>query len=187
MNKRLLGALLFIALIVLIIGIKIYDDNEVEITNAIDTIKEVGTIEVTIATGGGKEDFISDERVLEIMKTKYKVNPIYDTWSNGKLIKEPLVRKADGSKYDLMFCSDQRFYDYYKVAANKAKGEADRYQVLDGGLTVIVDEVRIFIPASLVSDTFEKDLTKYAGEEIEFAKPVIGTIDPAPANLPILL
>lgn len=136
MNKRLLGALLFIALIVLIIGIKIYDDNEAEITNAIDTIKEVGTIEVTIATGGGKEDFISDERVLEIMKTKYKVNPIYDTWSNGKLIKEPLVRKVDGSKYDLMFCSDQRFYDYYKVAANKAKGEADRYQVLDGGLTL---------------------------------------------------
>ena len=136
MNKRLLGALLFIALIVLIIGIKIYDDNEAEITNAIDTIKEVGMIEVTIATGGGKEDFISDERVLEIMKTKYKVNPIYDTWSNGKLIKEPLVRKADGSKYDLMFCSDQRFYDYYKVAANKAKGEADRYQVLDGGLTL---------------------------------------------------
>ncbi len=41
-------------------------------------------------------------------------------------------------------------------------------QVLDGGLTVIVDEVRIFIPASLVSDTYEKDLTKYAGEEIEF-------------------
>ena len=41
-------------------------------------------------------------------------------------------------------------------------------QVLDGGLSVIVDEVRIFIPASLVSDTYEKDLTKYAGQEIEF-------------------
>lgn len=41
-------------------------------------------------------------------------------------------------------------------------------QVLDGGLSVVVDEVRIFIPASLVSDTYEKDLTKYAGQEIEF-------------------
>ena len=29
-------------------------------------------------------------------------------------------------------------------------------QVLDGGLSVIVDEVRIFIPASLVSDTYER-------------------------------
>ncbi len=41
-------------------------------------------------------------------------------------------------------------------------------QVLDGGLSVVVDEVRIFIPASLVSDTYERDLTKYAGQEIEF-------------------
>ena len=41
-------------------------------------------------------------------------------------------------------------------------------QVLDGGLSVIVDEVRIFIPSILVSDTYEKDLTKYAGQEIEF-------------------
>ena len=41
-------------------------------------------------------------------------------------------------------------------------------QVLDGGLIVVVDEVRIFIPASLVSDSYEKDLSKYAGQEIEF-------------------
>lgn len=41
-------------------------------------------------------------------------------------------------------------------------------QVLDGGLIVVADEVRIFIPASLVSDTYEKDLTKYADQEIEF-------------------
>ena len=41
-------------------------------------------------------------------------------------------------------------------------------QVLDGGLRGIVEEVRIFIPASLVSDTYEKDLGKYAGQDIEF-------------------
>ena len=41
-------------------------------------------------------------------------------------------------------------------------------QVLDGGLSVIIDEVRIFIPASLVSDSYERDLSKYAGQEIEF-------------------
>ncbi len=41
-------------------------------------------------------------------------------------------------------------------------------QVLDGGLSVVVEEVRIFIPASLVSDTYEKDLNKYAGQEIKF-------------------
>lgn len=41
-------------------------------------------------------------------------------------------------------------------------------QVLNGGLSVVVDEARVFIPASLVSDSYEKDLTKYADQEIEF-------------------
>jgi len=40
--------------------------------------------------------------------------------------------------------------------------------VLNGGLSVIVDEARVFIPASLISDSYEKDLTKYAGETIDF-------------------
>lgn len=41
-------------------------------------------------------------------------------------------------------------------------------QVLSGGLSVVVDEARVFIPASLVSDSYEKDLTKYDGQEISF-------------------
>lgn len=40
--------------------------------------------------------------------------------------------------------------------------------VLDGGLSVVIEEARIFIPASLVSDSYEKNLEKYAGQEIEF-------------------
>jgi len=41
-------------------------------------------------------------------------------------------------------------------------------QVLKGGLTVTVEDTRVFIPASLVSDSYEKDLGKYADQEIEF-------------------
>jgi ribosomal protein S1 len=51
---------------------------------------------------------------------------------------------------------------------NKEVLKATVSQVLDGGLSVVVEEVRIFIPASLVSDIYEKDLSKYAGQEIEF-------------------
>lgn len=40
--------------------------------------------------------------------------------------------------------------------------------VLNGGLSVIIDEARVFIPASLISDSYEKDLSKYAGQKIEF-------------------
>ena len=41
-------------------------------------------------------------------------------------------------------------------------------QVLSGGLSVVIDEARVFIPASLVSDTYEKNLEKFADQEIEF-------------------
>ncbi|MBQ9065772.1 MAG: 30S ribosomal protein S1 [Blautia sp.] len=41
-------------------------------------------------------------------------------------------------------------------------------QVLEGGLCVNVEATRVFIPASLVSDTYEKDLSKYKDQEIEF-------------------
>ena len=41
-------------------------------------------------------------------------------------------------------------------------------QILGGGICTTVDEVRVFIPASLVSDSYEKDLSKYEGQEIEF-------------------
>ena len=41
-------------------------------------------------------------------------------------------------------------------------------QVLNGGLSVVVDEARVFIPASLVSDTYVKDLSVYNGKEVSF-------------------
>ena len=51
---------------------------------------------------------------------------------------------------------------------NKEVLKATVNQILGGGLSVVVDEARVFIPASLVSDTYEKDLNKYQGQEIEF-------------------
>ena len=51
---------------------------------------------------------------------------------------------------------------------NKEVLKAKVTQVLSGGLSVVVEEARVFIPASLVSDTYVKDLSKYLGEEIEF-------------------
>ena len=51
---------------------------------------------------------------------------------------------------------------------NKEVLKAPVAQVLDGGLSVLIDEARVFIPASLVSDSYERDLKKYEGQEIEF-------------------
>lgn len=51
---------------------------------------------------------------------------------------------------------------------NKTVLTAPVTQVLSGGICVVVEGVRVFIPASLVSDTYEKDLNKYLDQEIEF-------------------
>ena len=51
---------------------------------------------------------------------------------------------------------------------NKEVLKAPVAQVLDGGLSVLIEEARVFIPASLVSDSYERDLKKYEGQEIEF-------------------
>ena len=40
--------------------------------------------------------------------------------------------------------------------------------VLKGGLSVSYGEGRVFIPASLVSDMYERDLSKYQDQEVEF-------------------
>lgn len=150
-KKTIIGIVIFVLLIGAIIGIKYIADNDSPLIGTTTT--------VYVATGGGKEDFIADKDILKILKRKYHLNVVYDTWSNGKTITKPLIRESVGlgnqniinrinngetfsvqsenvSKYDALWTSDQRFYDYYKLSPNKNNGEADRYTVLNGGLTL---------------------------------------------------
>ena len=128
-KKQIIGLIIFLVLILIIIGIKFIGDKK-------DSLSGKNLTTVYVATGGGKEGFIANENVINIMENKYGLNVVYDSWSNGKLIKSSLVREDGITKYDAMFCSDQRFYDYYKLSPNKSEGEADRYRVLNGGLTL---------------------------------------------------
>ena len=151
-KKQFIGIGIFVVLILAIIAIKFFTSGDVNLSTGNYTT-------VYVATGGGKEDFINDEEVIKILKKKYKLEVVYDNWSNGKTVTLPLIRESvnlgnqniidkisrgeevtihtDGvSKYDALFTSDQRFYDYYKLWPNKEAGESDRYDVLDGGLTL---------------------------------------------------
>ena len=148
-----IGILIFVVLVLVMIFIKNYTNSEGD--NPL--IGKLTT--VYVATGGGKEDFLNDKNVKQILRKKYKLNVVFDTWSNGKTITKPLIRESVGlgnqeivagmenkktytinspgvTKYDALFTSDQRFYDYYKLAPNKEKGEADRYSVGGGSLTL---------------------------------------------------
>ena len=152
-RKVIAGILLFIFIILAIVFIKHFTDSD----GNNPLIGKLAT--VYVATGGGKEDFLNDKEVKKILRNKYKLNVVFDTWSNGKTITQPLIRESVGlgnssivsqmqagkkytinsegvTKYDALFTSDQRFYDYYKLAPNKEAGESDRYTVLDGGLTL---------------------------------------------------
>lgn len=151
-KKQIIGISIFVVLVLLIVGIKFLSNG-----SDIDNIKGLKT--VYVATGGGKEDFISDPDVIKILNKKYKLNPVFDNWSNGKTVTLPLIRESVGlgnkdiidrlankenitihtdgvTQYDALFTSDQRFYDYYKLYPNKEAGESDRYTVLDGGLAL---------------------------------------------------
>ncbi len=86
--------------------------------------------EVRGAVGGGKENFLADEEFKEILAKDYKLAPVDEPWSNGKLIKD------DVSSYDFLFFSDQRFFDYFKLRPNESLGEAPRKPVLKGGMTL---------------------------------------------------
>ena len=153
-----MGLGILLVLIAAIIGIKMFTDKKNEDPNNPEAYSNL--TQVYIATGGGKENFIGDEEVNKIIREKYKINPVYDSWSNGKTVLWPLIRESVGkgdssiasqlnsnhfaynisspgvSKYDVLFTSDQRFYDYFKVSANTSKGESTREAVKSGGLTL---------------------------------------------------
>lgn len=150
-KKQIIGIVIFVVLVLVIIGIKVLGGGS-DTNNGGIIGRNLTT--VYVATGGGKEDFISDPDIIKIMQKKYKLNVVYDSWSNGKTVKLPMVREAIGlgntnlsqdsvtihtegaTPYDALFTSDQRFYDYYKLQPKKEEGEADRFPVLDGGLVL---------------------------------------------------
>lgn len=118
-----IGVLVFLALILGIVGVKNFIGTSSNLTK------------VYGAVGGGKENLLADEEFVKILNKRFKIDVINDTWSNGKLVVNDVVRE-DGSNYDFIFFSDQRFYDYYKLAPNESKGEAKRYTVEKGSLTL---------------------------------------------------
>ena len=141
----------------------------------------------TIHTGEVVEGTVIDVKPEEIiLNIGYKSDGVL---TRNEYTNEPnvdlttIAKPGDTMEVKVLKVNDgegQVLLTYKRLAAdrgNKRIEEADNnrevlkakvVQVLDGGLSVVVEEVRIFIPASLVSDTYEKDLNKYAGQEIEF-------------------
>ncbi|SFR90217.1 30S ribosomal protein S1 [Anaeromicropila populeti] len=145
-----------------------------------ESLKTIHAGEIVEGTVIGVKD---DEIILNIgyksdgiiTKSEYTNSPNVDF--------HELVKVGDTMEAMILKVNDgegQVLLTYKRLAAqkgNKVLEEAFEKQtvlkakvssVLDGGLSVVIEEARVFIPASLVSDSFEKDLSKYKDQEIEF-------------------
>jgi ribosomal protein S1 len=145
-----------------------------------ESLKTIRTGEVVEGTVIGVKE---DEIILNI---GYKADGIitrneYTNTSNVDLT--TLVHEGDKMQAKVLKVNDGDGYvmlTYKRLAAENGKKRLEEAfenkevltakvsQVTNGGLTVVVEETRVFIPSSLVSDTYEKDLSKYAGQEISF-------------------
>ncbi|MBQ9234411.1 MAG: 4-hydroxy-3-methylbut-2-enyl diphosphate reductase, partial [Lachnospiraceae bacterium] len=110
-----------------------------------------------------------------ITRNEYSNTPNLDLTTVAKVgdpITVKVIKTNDGEGQVLL--------SYKRVAAEKSYEKLEEAfnneevvkgvvtEVREGGLSVTVDECKVFIPASLVSDTFEKNLDKFMGQELEF-------------------
>ena len=135
---------------------------------SLKTIRNGEVVEGTVI------DVKEDEIILNI---GYKADGILtkNEYSNDSSIDlTTVVKPGDTMEVKVLKVNDgegQVLLTYKRLEEafeNKEVLKAKVSQVLNGGLSVVIDEARVFIPASLFSDTYEKDLSKYADQEIEF-------------------
>ena len=145
-----------------------------------ESLKTIRTGEVVEGTVIGVKE---DEIILNIgykadgiiTRNEYTNTPNVDLTTlvhEGDKMQAKVLKVNDGDGYVML--------TYKRLAAENGKKRLEEAfenkevltakvsQVTNGGLTVVVEETRVFIPSSLVSDTYEKDLSKYAGQEISF-------------------
>ena len=117
-----------------------------------------------------------------ITRSEYTNKPNVDlrtVVSEGDTMKAKVLKVNDGDGQVLLtyrrLVAEEGNKKLEEAYNNKEVITAKVDKAIPGGLSVVIDEARVFIPASLVSDTYEKDLTKFKDQEIEF---IITEFDP---------
>ncbi len=110
-----------------------------------------------------------------LTKNEYSSNPDVDLTKEVKIddkLTVKVMKVNDGEGQVLLtykrLQQDKMNKIFEAAMENKEILKGTVSTALKGGLSVDYGEGKVFIPASLVSDVYEKDLTKYAGQEIEF-------------------
>ncbi|MCF8018754.1 MAG: 30S ribosomal protein S1 [Vallitaleaceae bacterium] len=104
--------------------------------------------------------------------SNYPTVNLSDLVTVGNKIRAKVLRVNDGEGQVLLTYKRLKAEDGMKrVEELYNSGEevtAKVSLVLAGGLVVIIDEVRVFIPASLVSDSYVSDLSEFKDQELTF-------------------
>ncbi|MDF1617536.1 30S ribosomal protein S1 [Petrocella sp. FN5] len=104
--------------------------------------------------------------------SNYPTVNLSDLVTVGNKIRAKVLRVNDGEGQVLLTYKRLKAEDGMKRVEELYKsGEevtAKVSLVLAGGLVVIIDEVRVFIPASLVSDSYVSDLSEFKDQELTF-------------------
>ena len=110
-----------------------------------------------------------------LTKSEYSNNPDVDLTKEVKVddkLTVKVLKVNDGEGQVLLtykrLQQDKMNKIFEEAFENKEVLTGKVAAVLKGGLSVAYQEGRVFVPASLVSDTYEKNLEKYKGQEVEF-------------------
>lgn len=110
-----------------------------------------------------------------IPKSEYSNYPsvsLKESVQEGDVIRAKVLKVNDGDGQVLLtykrLQTEEGLKKIEKLCKNNEEVTGKVSLVLDGGLIVIIDEVRVFIPASLVSDSYVTDLKEYKNKEITF-------------------
>ena len=145
-----------------------------------ETFKTIHTAEVD---DGTVIDVKADQIILHIVykaeaiitRNEYSSTPGIDLTtvvSVGDTMQAKVLKVNDGEGQVLLtyrrLVADNGNKKLEEAFENQTVLTATVSQVMNGGLGVVIDEARVFIPASLVSDTYVKDLSVYKDKEVSF-------------------
>ncbi|NLJ90483.1 MAG: 30S ribosomal protein S1 [Clostridiales bacterium] len=90
----------------------------------------------------------------------------------GDTLEAKVLKVNDGEGQVLLsykrLAADKTYRRLEEAFKNQEVLEAEVTSVLKGGLSVLVDEVRVFIPASLIADHYVRNLEQYKGQKVKF-------------------
>ncbi|NMB43611.1 MAG: 30S ribosomal protein S1, partial [Clostridiales bacterium] len=110
-----------------------------------------------------------------ITRNEYTNTPnvdLRDEVKEGDTLEAKVLKVNDGDGQVLLsykrLAADKTYRRLEEAFNNKEVLEAEVTSELKGGLSVLIDEVRVFIPASLISDHYVRNLEQYKGQTIKF-------------------